>query len=358
MLSIPPELRKITPYIRRAEELDKDQSSPESRLVAYYSRQYAVHTGIPLASSSPEAKTCLGQLLQDLEKEKAAMDNFTRQEAAFLCRAFSNKVFDKADGEDRIGLANKTTAKTFYAAASFFQILEQFYDDSDAQDAPEEDKKRIIYAKWKAMEILKAVKEGRTPTPGGYGEEEEEEQEEAVEVDAKGETEEEESRGGAPMVETVSEEESDGQEDSADPPEEEAPPVMPAESPVPSDDEAEEEDSGTEVALGLGPPPPAFPTDDSFDPAPPAFDPPKVADRPPMSYNLPPPMAAPLPAPPAAPPKKTGMFGFGKKKTESISRAQLADATELARFALAALEDRDGELGAERLQQALAALGR
>jgi hypothetical protein len=53
------------------------------------------------------------------------------------------------------------------------------------------------------------------------------------------------------------------------------------------------------------------------------------------------------------------MFGFGKKKKgEKITKAQLADAVELTRFALASLEDRDGELGAERLQQALDALGR
>lgn len=59
-LSIPPELKRISPYIRRAEELDKDTGTAESRLVAYYCRQYAVHTGIPLASTSPTAKECLG----------------------------------------------------------------------------------------------------------------------------------------------------------------------------------------------------------------------------------------------------------------------------------------------------------
>ena len=38
-LKIPPELKKVTQYIRRAEELDKEQTKPESRLVAYYCRQ-------------------------------------------------------------------------------------------------------------------------------------------------------------------------------------------------------------------------------------------------------------------------------------------------------------------------------
>ena len=349
MLTIPTELKKINPFIRRAEELDKDQTSPESRLVAYYSRQYAVHTGIPLASSSPEAKVCLGQLLEDLEKEKTAMDNFTREEAAFLSRQFANKVFDKADGEDRMGMANKNTAKSFYAAASFLQILEQFYDNNDISEAPEEDKKRIIYAKWKATEILKALKEGRTPTSGGYGEEADNDEEED-EAEAEVETGEYK-----PAVTTVTEDDDDdddddGQEDSEDPPVDDTPPALPDAA----EESNEEDEVGTEVSLG--PPPPAF-DDTSFDPPPPAVDPPKV-DRPPMAYTLLPPVAAPLPVPPA---KKTGgggMFGFGKKKGGKITKAQLADATELTRFALAALEDRDGELGAERLQQALDALGR
>jgi vacuolar protein sorting-associated protein VTA1 len=342
MLSIPPDLKKITPYVRRAEELDKDQSSPESRLVAYYSRQYAVKLGIPLASSSPEAKTCLGQLLEDLETEKAAMDNFTWEEAAFLCRKFSNKVFDKADGEDRMGMANKNTAKAFYAAASFLQILEQFYDKDDTSEASTEDKKRIIYAKWKATEILKAVKEGRTPVSGGYGEEEEdaeEEEEEGTEQEIASE----ENKEDAPMVETVTVEDDDDEEDSVDPPVEVAPP---------DEESEEEEEDSTEVELGAPP---------AYSPPPTSFDPSKV-NRPPVSYSLPPPVVPPaLPAAPSAPPAKKagGMFGFGgKKKGEKITKAQLADAVELTRFALASLEDKDGELGAERLQQALDALGR
>ena len=73
-LSIPPELKKITPYVRRAEELDRDKGNPESRLVSYYCRQYAVHTGVGLATS-PAGKGCLGELLGNLEGEKEAMDD-------------------------------------------------------------------------------------------------------------------------------------------------------------------------------------------------------------------------------------------------------------------------------------------
>lgn len=329
-LTIPNELKKITPYVRRAEELDKDKSSPESRLVAYYCRQYAVQQGIPLSSKSAEAKMCLGSLLEDLEGEKAAMDNFSREEAAFLCRKFATSIFDRADGEDRMGMASKTTAKTFYAAANFLDILQQFYNDGDDSVERADDRKRIIYAKWKATEILKALKEGREPTPGGYGEEELE-------------SEEKDDEGDTPVVETVQEEDSPSALDL--PP---VPPMAPPTDPLPKFEpqEAYDPQSDDEIPLDM-PPPPAYPG--------PPTDKPKVLAPPPK-----PPVSFDLPAPaPASEPKKSGggMFGLIRNKGKP-SKAQIADATELARFALAALEDRDVETASEHLKNALSSLGK
>jgi len=347
-LAIPPELKKVSPYVRRAEELDKDQSSPESRLVAYYCRQYAVVTGIPLAGSSPAAKTCLGHLLGNLEAEKPAMDNFTREEAAFLSRKFATRVFDKADGEDRMGMANKNTAKTFYAAATFLQILEQFYDDGDESEERADDRKRIVYAKWKATEILKALKEGREPAPGGYGEEEPEDEEEEESEPVK--------KQDAPVVETVEENED---EDDSEPMEKEEdvyvpPPPVPMPPPQPeeeSESEDDVEDEGTEVQLG---PPPAYPGESDKDKST------ARTDRPPVTFDLPPPVAAERPLPPPKKKSSGGMFGLMKKnkKGGKVSKTQFADAAELTRFALAAIEDKDADVATERLQQAIAALGR
>lgn len=126
--SSPPSLKKIVVFLRRAEELDNDKS-PESRVVAYNCRQYAVLTGIPLAGSDAAAKSCLGKLLDELEKEKTAMSTFSKAEHWSICRKVADRVFDKADGEDRAGLADKGTAKTFYAAGTFYEILQQFYED-------------------------------------------------------------------------------------------------------------------------------------------------------------------------------------------------------------------------------------
>jgi len=361
-LTIPPELKKITPYVRRAEELDRDKANPESRLVSYYCRQYAVHNGIALATS-PAGKGCLGELLANLEGEKAAMDSFTRDESKFLCQKFAEKIFEKADQEDRSGKADRNTARTFYAAASFLEILQQFYQDNDESEEVAEQKKKSFYCKWKSTEILKAIKEGRTPTPGGYGEEsvgmkegeEEEEIEEEVEEDGVAAEHENEDVTPAPLpVETVDE------DSSGDEMREKIPtPKIPVDANGGGEESGEEE--GTEVQLG---PPPAYPTgiepvEPPIPPAPP-MEPPLNIPKPPINFTLPPP--APSASVPVArsqveKPKKT-FFGLGKKKSnKKASKTEIADATELTRFALAALEEKDVNLAAKRLQQALQVLG-
>ena len=45
-----------------------------------------------------------------------------------------------------------------------------------------------------------------------------------------------------------------------------------------------------------------------------------------------------------------------KRNKSKLSKAEFADAMELTKFALAALEDKNSELAAERLQQALEVL--
>jgi vacuolar protein sorting-associated protein VTA1 len=68
--------------------------------------------------------------------------------------------FKKADDEDRSGNATKKTARTFHASSTFFEVLQCFGDlDEDIE-------KKIKYAKWKAADIMKAIREGRTPVPG------------------------------------------------------------------------------------------------------------------------------------------------------------------------------------------------
>lgn len=388
-LAIPPELKKITSYVRRAEELDRASSSggqegqAEARLVAYYLRQYAVQVGIPSAASSASAKTCLGEILASLETEKTAMDQFTGAEAAFVCRRFAQKIFDKADFEDREGTAAKETARTFYAAATFLQMLEQFgkaggdETTEEGDDAENDDRKRIVYAKWKATEILRALKEGRKPTPGGYGQEEppteDEEEDDGGGGGTKAQTPNTDPAAAAvnPVTDGDADEEVVVPPPAAPvPPPPVAPPAMPPPPPASSEEE-NVENEGTEVGLdgdvrekpdddaSPPPPPPAYPgpsaaTGRSHPSAPPPLPPPA-----PTTPSPPPPPPQPVVPPPRPP--SGGWFGRGNDDDDAaakLTRAQWNDAAELTRFALAAIEDKNADAAAQRLQQALRSLKR
>lgn len=403
---VPPSLKKIKVFLARAEELDRDRNNPESRVVAYNSRQYAVLTGIPLAGQDGDAKSCLGDLLNQLEKEKDAMSVFSKDEHWKICRKVADKVFDKANAEDRAGLATKGTAKSFYAAGTFYEILQQFYggkegrredggacagagDDDETggekEEEEEEEEKRRLYCKWKATDIINAIKEGRTPAPGGYQEEV------SVDVDI------------PPIAHA-----------GMNPPPSIGEDLPPAPSSMPSSDYFNERGSSTGGEFGSRskriddspydmPPPPydgfelnlngdATPaavedvndekgdddsgTGDIFIPGAPGSGGANkrtsgesniyVDDVPPRFHCTPsfPPPAATNPLPPLISPSQSSSSNrgvmsslFGKSSsstsTAKLSKEKMADAVELTKFALAALQKGDADLGRERLEQAL-----
>jgi vacuolar protein sorting-associated protein VTA1 len=116
--------------------------------------------GIKLKSKSPDVNTFLLSLMNALEASKKVIGPIKDDAGAVTCENFALSIFTKADEEDRAGVATKDTAKTFYAAATFFDILEQFGDlDQEIQE-----KRR--YSKWKAADIINAIKAGKAPTPG------------------------------------------------------------------------------------------------------------------------------------------------------------------------------------------------
>ena len=342
-LAIPPELKIIVPYIKRAEELDRDKTKPESRLVAYYLRQFAVQQGIPCSTLS-ESKVCLGHILESLEAEHTDMSQFTREEAALVCRQFAQKVFETADGQDRMGLANQGTAKTFYAASTFLQALEQFATD---EEQTAEDKQKIIYCKWKATEILKALKEGRQPKPGGYGQDDlMEDDDDSVEAgDDAGANLAEDAQVGVERA--LTDEDGDAIDNQANPTSYNM--NEDAVEPEIGQEQEEDQEEGTEVDIHLAPPAYPGPPPTAID-----FDAPPQPISPPTSH-----LPGVVAAAPVGKKKVSGLFGFGSnKKGKSVTKAQLDDAVELTNFALAALYDKDADLAAERLQQALASLGR
>ena len=356
--------------------------------MAYNCRQYAVLIGIPLVSSSTAddngaAKASLGELLTALEKEKQAMSVFSKNEHWKICRKVADRVFEKADSEDRAGVANKGTARSFYAAGTFYEILQQFHDEEiknkDGADLNEdeasvtehieEEDQRRVYCKWKATDILTAIKEGRAPKPGGY----QQDKDETDDVVGGATNTEEEGIVGAwaqaPM-----------HEDKNDLP---LPPPAPS---MPSSDlfemSSSQNYSQNNTSNSMSPPPydgielslsgqPTATTttaatddyvqeqndQDLFIPAPP----PQKPLAPPPAYSQQQ-QHHPTSTPAAAGGDSNSNGGKGmfssifqnnKSSNKKLSKEQMGDAIELTKFALAALQKGDGELGRERLEQAL-----
>lgn len=128
---IPPTLKLVTSAIRRAEELENDKN-PDARIVSYYCRYYAVLKGSKLCSVpavAAETKFLIDEMGK-LEKFKASIPPMTEDEGKNTCQTYAQKIFDQADDEDRAGAADKATVKLFYAAGTFFDIMEQFGDIS------------------------------------------------------------------------------------------------------------------------------------------------------------------------------------------------------------------------------------
>eukprot|EP00608_Synchroma_pusillum_P008234 CAMPEP_0198422618 /NCGR_PEP_ID=MMETSP1452-20131203/2517_1 /TAXON_ID=1181717 /ORGANISM="Synchroma pusillum, Strain CCMP3072" /LENGTH=231 /DNA_ID=CAMNT_0044142891 /DNA_START=23 /DNA_END=714 /DNA_ORIENTATION=- len=176
-MQVPPALKPVLSYIKRAEELDADTSNPNSATVAFFCRSYAVQRALELrqeGATGDDVTNFLVTLMGRLEADKATVPNSTPEAGQPIMEEFARSVFKKADDEDRAGVADKGTARTFYAAGSFLDTLQQFGELS-----PEVAQMKK-YAKWKAGEIITAIRDGRPIQPGGF------EDTSGVDVDAGG----------------------------------------------------------------------------------------------------------------------------------------------------------------------------
>ncbi|KAJ6333294.1 hypothetical protein OIU77_009208 [Salix suchowensis] len=111
----------LLPYLQRADELQKHEA-----LVAYYCRLYAMEKGlrIPQNERTKTTNSLLISLMKQLEKDKKSLK--LGPEDNLYLEGFALNVFGKADKQDRAGRADLSTAKTFYAASIFFEIITQF----------------------------------------------------------------------------------------------------------------------------------------------------------------------------------------------------------------------------------------
>ncbi|KAF8506783.1 Vta1 like-domain-containing protein [Russula emetica] len=163
---IPPDLKSIASYLQRAHE-----TKSQDPVISYWCAYYAAQVGISLKAVSPPNRTFLAALLTSLESLRSSVgstDAITVESAASAyVENFALKVFASADNEDRHGVPTRKTAKKFLAASTFFDVLNVF-EDRGAWEAHVE---KTRYAKWRAADISKALREGRQPTPVSPSEE-------------------------------------------------------------------------------------------------------------------------------------------------------------------------------------------
>lgn len=319
-MNIPPCCKPVTPVLRRAEELDKS-TEPLAKVLAYFCRAYAMDVGMKLpGGTSAEGMQFLSQLIEKLESDKKAIPPTSQQEGKDICERFALDVFESADAEYRAGSANQKTAKTFFQASVYIEILNQF------GEVDQELVQKRLYAKLKATEILKAVKEGK-PIPGVPDPPVEHEGSIASStVTASTSSYTLDTNPGTPTANTYY---------------------------SPSHHQQQELHGG-----GSAPQDPVAP------PPPPAVD---ISLGPPITYSLgdvyiPPAPQQPTPTAsirmPAPAPNPSPVYRGAGGKGSRVPASALADALELTRFALSALEHKDTDLGAQRLREALQQLER
>lgn len=92
----------------------------------------AAQVGISLKAPAPANRTFLAALLTKLESLRVSIGpcDAVDVEAASTAYVenFALRVFTSADNDDRAGHASLTTARKFFAAATFFELLKLFED--------------------------------------------------------------------------------------------------------------------------------------------------------------------------------------------------------------------------------------
>ncbi len=130
MAEIPPAFKPVTSAIRRAEEADKNVGDRDSAVLGYACRMSAISKATKLTTKqADETKFILSQL--DLLENSKKSFNITEGDCINVVRQYGTMIFDKADEIDRNGFADKSTAKLFYAAVTYYDVLE-FYGQLDS----------------------------------------------------------------------------------------------------------------------------------------------------------------------------------------------------------------------------------
>ncbi|ORY24765.1 Vta1 like-domain-containing protein [Naematelia encephala] len=158
--NVPGELKTCEQILKRAKELKKAEP-----VVAYWCCFSAAQKALSVSSRSKEGTIWLMSLLDALEQMKALLGSneaVTNEAAgAAYIENFALKVFMSADNDDRNGVTGKGTIRKFVVAGQFIEVLRCFENGMT-----EEMEQKLQYARWKAADGAKALREGRTPQSG------------------------------------------------------------------------------------------------------------------------------------------------------------------------------------------------
>ncbi|WVQ81239.1 hypothetical protein IAT38_003361 [Cryptococcus sp. DSM 104549] len=156
----PPGMKPVEQILRRAKELKKAEPA-----VAYWCCFSAAQKALKVQNRTKEDTIFLMSLIDALEAMKAALANneaITSEAAgAAYVENFALKVFMSADNDDRAGITGKGTIRKFVVAGQFIEVLRCF-----EHGMTEEMEQKLQYARWKAADGAKALREGRTPVSG------------------------------------------------------------------------------------------------------------------------------------------------------------------------------------------------
>ncbi|KAL7421390.1 hypothetical protein Q5752_004275 [Cryptotrichosporon argae] len=155
------QLRAVEQILKRANELKKIEP-----VVAYWCCFSAAQRALKVPGRTKESTLFIVAILDALEEMKRLLDNneaITSEAAgSAMVENFALKVFLSADNDDRAGKCDKSTIRKFVVAGQFIEVLKCF----ESVPLGEEMEQKLQYARWKAADLSKALREGRQPTPG------------------------------------------------------------------------------------------------------------------------------------------------------------------------------------------------
>lgn len=176
--ALPSELKHLSPFIQRADELLEREP-----VISYFCYLHCANLAMKTGKRSRDVEDYLVSLLGLLEEIRPTVVNkpalaTTQASVAYLLE-FSSRVFLTADNEDRAGQAGRMTAKMFLIASHIMDVAKGLCDGGSPLSSteasgvawPREMEERLKYARWKTVDICRALNEGRKPAPGPPGSE-------------------------------------------------------------------------------------------------------------------------------------------------------------------------------------------